>query len=234
VPELHIAKALTEIALGDTFGSIESYRRAIAISPHSSADAYICLYELLKAKGLRNDAINALLSMISAISPYANGDYTAPTSGFRYKVSTAWELLSEFYIEQRDTAMAIMAADNAFIYGSPRELDVPMTQLGYGTPSPELVVSRFFDVISAKDTASARGLSFNKTGPTARLPEGTTMRVERILDVREDPVGERAEVDVVLRKTSADTADFANATIPLLLFEGRWCVALGASQENKK
>lgn len=229
-PELHIGKALALSMLGDTMSAVNSYREAIALAPRASADAYLELANLLQRYGRPSEAENVLISMTEALRPFAKGDYTPQTAGFRYKIAEAWEKLERIWLARGDTAMAMIANDNAYILGSPRAKDYPLSQLGIDSPSPELVTTRFFEAIAKRDTNAISNLIADKNMPIPRFAEGKSLRVMKIIDVREDPSAGYAQTDILLEITEGDSVvGYSKSTISMVLAEKGWRIIMGKS-----
>ncbi|RKZ28347.1 hypothetical protein DRQ36_10580 [bacterium] len=225
VPDLHLGLARVRAELGDTLEAIAAYRNAIAAAPKGSAAAYLELGDILRAYGRPNEAKRTLISMTEALAPFARSSYTAPTAGFRFKVAKAWEKLADIWSAENDTIMATVARKNALEYGLPRKKDYPLSQLGYESPAPEFVVYEFFESIAKNDTAAVRELIADKEGNLPHFAPGVYLRVEKILDVREEPLARYASVDVILEHSdSTETVGYMASTIWLVMSEGRWAV----------
>ncbi len=231
--ELHRSYAIAQLAVGDTLSAMASYRRAIATAPRAAADAYLELADVLSDYGRPEESADVLLSLTDALEPFAEGNFTAPTAGYRYKVAGAWSRLAEIWRDSGDSSAAIIAEERAVRYGTPRETDLPLTTLGLESLSPEMTVVRLFDALATGDTSEIRRLSEYKTGQLPSFANNVEVSVERIIDVSEEPLLGNARVQVVLEITdSTGTKSQVTSGVSLKLIEGHWAVSFRSSNDE--
>ncbi len=228
IPDLHLAEARVQAVLGDTAASIGSYRNAIAYAPCGSAEAYLELGRLLRDIGRHEESIGVLVTMTETLAPFSGQKYTARTADYRFKTARAWGMLDDIYIEIGDTLMHEFAAQKVGEYSTPRKIDYPLRKLGLESPTPELTVFRFFDALESGDTTALRELVNDKVGAIPKTSAEKTFKIAEIRDVFEDPVGEKASVEIIL--FSEDTSGFADRIpmrVNLVLNNGKWAVFFG-------
>ena len=228
VPELHHSRALAALASGDSATAVSEYNFAIELAPRGSPEVYLQLATLQKKLGNIDRAEGVLLAGIDALFPFTGDYYTAPTSGFRYRSAVAWERLGDIWRDRGDSTMAAIADYNAATLRIPRKTDAPARLLALETPSPEMTVVRVFMAMNSGDTAVVRSLTTYKSGVLPHFPAGLSISVEKILDVREEPLEGLAKVDVILHHVKESGAEkTAKSTIDLVMSDGHWIVKFG-------
>ncbi|MCK5834056.1 O-antigen ligase family protein, partial [bacterium] len=230
VAELHSELAEVSLAKGDTTSAINSLQKAISLASRANPESYFTLASIYENKKDYESAEKTYIWAIDAMAPFSGVGYSAGTIGYRYRSSIAWEKLCLIWGSRGDSLIAEVADFNAKILQLPREKDKVAKQLGFDTPSPELVVIQAFEAIARSDTSTIRKLTAYPDGALPHFPEGITMTVNKILDVREDPIGGRAAVDIILKSTKSDGEEgFAKSSITLKIRNGRWVASFEGS-----